>query len=189
MDQRDLSRTYFREVKELYDFVSEQITAGLFKSEILDRLIELGVDRFLAFDVLQEMERRLSTMRKRVVVFVGSETEERERVRKEFWISGYDVAIHDNLKTLERRLIEKVPDLIIVDALDYQLKGRDVLYFLRSHIIGRKIPVFVLSDPSMPEKDFQKWEGLQIFQRPYSADDMLEMARELFLKPFFGEED
>lgn len=189
MDQRDLSRTYFREVKELYDFVAEQVKAGLFKSEIIDKLIELGVDRLLAFDVLDEMERRLRMMRKRMVLLVVSETPAHEDIRKEFWISGYKVTMWEDLVALDRRLVEEVPDLVVVDAFDSGVKGREVLDILRRHIVGKKIPVFVLSDPRLAQKDFARWKKVRVFQQPDAAQRMLDDARELFLKRFDDGDD
>ena len=72
MNGRDLSGSYFREIRELYEFAAEKVREGLFKSEIIERLIELGVDRMLAFDVLEEMQRCLSGLRQRRVILAFS---------------------------------------------------------------------------------------------------------------------
>lgn len=185
---RDLSRTYFCKIKELYDFASQQVVAGLFKSDIMDKLVELGVDRYLAFDVLEEMERRLSNMRKRVVALAISETEQREALRKEFRISGYAIVLYDDMVTLKKQLLEKVPDLVIADAFDFNLKGREVLNMLRSHIVGRQVPVFVLTEEEMGEEDFKKWERVWVFEKPCDVDGIARSANKFFLKKFLGED-
>lgn len=186
---RDLSRTYFREIKEVYDFVVEQVNAGLFKSDIIDKLIELGVDRMLAFDVIDEMERSLSNLRKRRACMVMSSTSERESIRKEFWISGYDVQLWEDIDGFIASISEHVPDLVIVDALDVDVKGREALALLRQDIIGRKIPVFVLSGEGLMQKDFKQWKDITLFERPYIVDDLSASARKIFLNRFSGEDD
>ncbi|HSV44010.1 MAG TPA: hypothetical protein VLJ10_05585, partial [Candidatus Bathyarchaeia archaeon] len=121
MDQNQ-SNDRAKEIQELYRFVAKQVTAGLFKSEILEKLIELGVERLLALDLLAEMERRLTNLRKRVILLAMSAGEAREAIRKEFWIFGYEVVLVDALPVLSGKLEARVPDLVIADAFDQGMK-------------------------------------------------------------------
>ncbi len=177
------------EIKRLYAFVAEQVTAGLFKSDILDILIEMGVARQTAFELLEEIERRMANLRKRKVLLVMSEGKARTDLLKEFSLSGYDVRIQEDLDVLREQLAVKVPDLIVTEAFDRILKARDVLRFLRSDIIGKNIPVFILSSGELKEDTFASWEGVRVFTAPCSADQAVKAARELFLKKFKGNSD
>lgn len=175
------------EIKRLYAFVAEQVTAGLFKSDILDILTEMGVARQTAFELLEEIERRMANLRKRKVLLVMSEDKARTDLLKEFSLSGYDARIQEDLDALREQLAVKVPDLIVTEAFDRVLKARDVLRFLRSDIIGKNIPVFILSSGEVKEDMFASWEGVRVFTAPCSADQAVKAARELFLKKFHGD--
>jgi len=189
MTDRDLSGSYFREIKELYEFAAEKIREGLFKSEIIERLTELGVDRRQAFDVLEEMQRRLSGLRMRRVILAVSSSPSREQFLKELRLNGYQVVAEEDLARLEAGLVGAVPDLVIADACDRDIKGRDVVRMLRSHIVGRRIPVVMKIGEGLNEADFLQWNDIRCMHPEWSPADIASAAREIFIRKIPGEAD
>jgi len=189
MNGRDLSGSYFREIRELYEFAAEKVREGLFKSEIIERLIELGVDRMLAFDVLEEMQRCLSGLRQRRVILAFSGSPFREHLFQELRFQGYQAVCEDDLARLEDGLVSAVPDLVIADACDREIKGRDVVRMLRAHIVGRRIPVFIKIGEGLCDTDFQQWEHLLCLDSRWTYADIALAARDVFLRKIMGDAD
>ncbi len=173
-----------QDINKLYAFVAEQVTAGLFKSDIIDKLLNLGVAPQTASDLLEEMERRLETLRKRTVLVLMS-GREREAVLYEFFIAGYAAVGVDGWRDVVPIVERRVPDLIIVNWSSVEGGSLMAIERLRQDTIARHIPMFVLDDRCQGPV-VSSLESVHVFAQGTSPRRLVDEARGLFLRSLGG---
>ncbi|MFP4473320.1 MAG: hypothetical protein ACLFPX_05540 [Candidatus Omnitrophota bacterium] len=181
---KDDRNKFRQEIRQLCDFVAEQVIAGLFKSDIIDKLIEMGISREQAADLLEEMECRLKNLRKRRVMILSCRAGDAESVQREFTLCGYTTRVVDIQDTLEQDIEEFVPDLIVL--IGEAPQALSCLQAVREDIIGRAVPVYVGLQRKHTAEVFQGWDHVRAFMPGYHPADLSGAAREMFLRKSSG---
>ncbi len=165
-------------VECLHRFIAEWIQAGLFKNNIIDKLEDIGVDRALAADLVEEMERKLRWQsRKRKVLVVEDEPHNRMLLTEILRPAGYQIAEAADGQDALDHLREVDPDLVITDALMPRVKGHELIKALKDTVLWRDIPVIVISARGKMEEYFETLKVVRFLKKPYSADELLSAVR------------
>lgn len=172
-----------KEIQKLYDFVAEQVIAGLYKSDIIDKLIELGVARDLALELIDEMEQRLTRMRKKRILLVMGDLPEKISLVKELSIAGYKIAESLDEKEGFDKLEGFVPHLIIADNGPPQIDSYSFLKRLRKDPIGRKIPVFIFSERKAMKDSFVVLGLTEFIEKPFCLQEVVKQIKRIIVIP------
>ena len=165
-------------VEYLHQFIKEWIQAGLFKNDIIEKLEDLGVDRGLAIELVDEMERKLHWQsRKKKILIVEDEPHSRMLLTEILKLAGYNIAqAADGQEALDC-LRDADPDLIITDALMPNVNGHDLIRELKETVLWRDVPVIVLSARGKMADFFESLKVVKFLKKPYSTDDLLDAVR------------
>ncbi|HOY09975.1 MAG TPA: response regulator [Candidatus Omnitrophota bacterium] len=172
-----------RDFRRLYDFVAQQVLAGLYKSDIIDKLIDLGVDRVTAADLVGEMERRMKNMMARTVLCLLRRDPWRQRLCEELRYLGFQPFITEDEEEAAVQVRKIVPNLIFLDNQVLASDGLNFIKALRQSPIGRKIPVFLLSDRPLQKDTFLAFKFVEFIEKPVSPSDICSRIKRLFLFP------
>ena len=172
-----------RDLLRLYDFVAQQVFAGLYKSDIIDKLIDLGVDRMTAADLVEEMERRMKNMLARVVLGLLPRDAWRQRLCKELKYLGFRPFLTEDEEEGLGKVRKLVPDLILLDSQALASDGLPFIKTLRRNPIGRKIPVFFLSDRRLQKDTFAAFKLVEFIDKPVAPADICARIKKVFLLP------
>ncbi|MFA5087907.1 MAG: response regulator [Candidatus Omnitrophota bacterium] len=167
-------------IKYLHEFVKKQISAGLYKSNILEKLVEMGVEQDEASRLLEEMERSLQVLRKKVILIVEDEKHTRMLLEEILRAWGYQAfSAADGEEGFQAA--EKVrPDLIITDVLMPRMQGNELIKKLRGTLWGYDIPIIVLTQRDLM-KDYFDTLGVEGFiAKPFQTDDLLGRIKQVF---------
>ena len=105
-------------IKELYQFISDQVIAGLFKNDIIDKVIELGYDRYTAADLVDEMEERMQRIQKKRILMIMPPTPRKDLVW-DFDDEGRPVEpLEENARTVAEKLAESIVTYLKEDQDD-----------------------------------------------------------------------
>jgi len=173
------SRKKEKELRELYHFVAEQVRAGLFKSDIIERLIELGIDKLSAAELVDEMQRRLKNIRQRTILIVMAPSPELVAIEKELTLVGYQVISREDQNTAVQELRTSVPDLIMTATDVPGIESLDFIKEIRNHPIGRRIPVFILSDRKPMQSAFKPFHLVQFIDRKKGVDELVRQIKRI----------
>jgi len=165
-------------VEYLHQFIKEWIRAGLFKNNIIEKLEDLGVDRGLAIQLVDEMERKLHWQsRKRKILIVEDEPHSRMLLVEILKLAGYKIAqAADGQEALDQ-LRDVDPDLIITDALMPNVNGHELIRELKETVLWRDVPVIAISARGKMEDLFESLKVVKFLKKPYSTDDLLDAVR------------
>ena len=172
-----------KELEELYRFVAEWVIAGLFKSDIIDKLIEMGIAQYAAFELVNEMERRLQAMRRKTIFVVMTDAGEKELLKKQLTIAGYRLVVLNKGEDAMSRLVKYVPDLILTDAELPAMSGNDLIRKLRRNPIGRHLPIFVFGERPKARESFEAHGKVDFIKKPYKIDTVIKKVKRLLLLP------
>jgi len=170
-------------VKELYRFVEEQVLAGLFKTDIVDKLIELGVDKITAGELVDEMEERIRRRQKKTVLLIMPRGEQVDALMKRMKIAGLQPT---PVETSEKILVlveQTVPDLLLMAHQPPDIDGQVVLKQLRQHPMGRSLPVFVLGERNSMRDAFAAYRLVEFVDVPWEVDDLLARMTRILSVP------
>lgn len=158
----------------LHRFVAEQVRAGLYKSNIIEKLLEMGVGRELAGELVDDMERKLKgRMRRRRVLVVEDEPHTRMRLEEILRTNGFAVyQAEDGARALEM-MREADPDLIITDVLMPRMTGSELIKKLRETVLWRDVPLIVLSERGPMKDYFDVLNVAEFIEKPFTADALL----------------
>ncbi|MFA5259948.1 MAG: response regulator [Candidatus Omnitrophota bacterium] len=172
-----------RDFRRLYDFVAQQVLAGLYKSDIIDKLIELGVDRITAADLVGEMERRMKNMLARTVLCLLCPDAWRQRLCEELKYLGFQPFLTEDEDEGLVQVRKLVPNLILLDNRVLASDGLNFIKALRQTPIGRKIPVFLLSDRPLQKDTFLAFKFVEFIEKPVTPSDICSRIKRVFLFP------
>ena len=175
-----------RDIRRLYDFVARQVLAGLYKADIIDKLIELGVDKVTAAGLVEEIERRMQNMLARVVLCLLRRNAWRERLCKELKYLGFRPFLAEDEKEGLDKVRELVPALILLDNRVLSSDGLNFMKALRRSPIGRKIPVFFLSDRPLQKDTFAAFQFVEFIEKPVEPADIGTRIKKVFWLPAEG---
>ncbi|HPB67900.1 MAG TPA: hypothetical protein PLT76_09945 [Candidatus Omnitrophota bacterium] len=172
-----------RDLRRLYDFVARQVLAGLYKADIIDKLLELGVDRPTAADLVEDMERRMKKRLARTVLCLLRRDDWGERLCAELKYLGFRPFITEDEEEGLGLVRKLVPSLIFIDGPALSSEGLSFLEALRRSPIGRKIPVFFLSDRPLQKETFAAFHLVEFIAKPVAPSDIGSRVKRLFLLP------
>ena len=164
-------------VDYLYKFVSEQIRAGLFKSNIVDKLLEMGVKKSTAVDLVEEMERKLRGVRKKRILIVEDEPHNRMLLLEILRAAGYKIYQAEDGKIGFDMLKEIDPDLVITDVLMPRMKGNELIKKTRRTILFRDLPFIVLTERGLMKDYFDSLSVDAFVDKPFSTNDLLNKVK------------
>jgi len=168
-------------IKELYQFIAEQVIAGLFKNDIIDKVIELGYDKYTAADLVDEMEERMQRIRKKDILIIMPPTKRRDRIRDAFTYAGFETQYikdgQDFLKSIKRI----VPDLVVMEHRPPHINAQELLALMRRNPIGRNIPVVVIASRRQMRDSFEAFGRVDFFLRSFDIDAMLQTIKKRFI--------
>ncbi len=170
-----------RDIIHLYDFVAQQVLAGLYKSDIIDKLVELGVDQVTASELVSEMERRMKNMLARVILCIMRKKGLGYQVCKEVKYLGFQPFLTQDEATGLNKVRQLVPDLIICDCHLLASHGWDFMKSLRASPIGRKIPVFIFSDRRLQKDSFASFKFVEFIEKPVQVQDICSRIKKIFV--------
>ena len=171
------------EVRRLYQFVAEQVMAGLYKADIIDKLIELGVDRFTADSLVEEMQERMRLLMDRRILLFLPRPVFRARLSKILKAAGYEVVSCTELDQILTLVKGVVPDLVIMEQHNEKGSALEALKLLRGHPIGRKVPVFVLTSRKNMQDAFLAFKLVGCLEGAMSAEAVTDQVKKILLLP------
>jgi len=181
-DSRELRKKQ-KLVKELYRFVEEQVLAGLFKTDIVDKLIELGVDKITAAELVDEMEERIKRRQKKTVLLVLPRDEQVTAFMKRMKIAGVQTTQVETGEKILAVVEQIVPDLVIVAHQPPVIDGKIVMKQLRQHPVGHSLPVFVLGERQRMRDAFAVYGLVEFVDIPWQVDDVLARVTRVLSVP------
>ena len=168
-----MTKNNSQRIRELYAFVREQVLAGLFRSDIVEKLIEMGVDRVTGAELVGEMERKLRRIRKKRVLVVEDEQHTRQLVTEILRPAGYIVYGAVDGRRAWDIIREADPDVIVTDVLMPRVNGGELLDRLRASILWRDLPVIVLSQRTGMREYFLSRNVAAFLEKPLDAKQLL----------------
>ena len=172
-------------IKHLHEFVKKQILAGLYKSNIIEQLEDLGVERLDAHELIERMEEHLRPKRKKKILVVEDEKHSRELLAEILKKHGYKVfPAEDGEEGFS--VYEKVkPDLVLTDVLMPKMKGHELIAKLRKTFWVYPIPFIVLTERGLMKEYFESLEVDAFIDKPFHTDDLLDKIKKALSKiPF-----
>jgi DNA-binding response OmpR family regulator len=116
------------------------------------------------------------------VVIVEDETDFMEMVKIRLELNGYFVDMATDALSGARKIIETIPDLVILDLMMPAGGGFRVLELIRKNRATEKTPVLIITGKKLEEEDKMKalsYGVTTIFLKPYNAEKFIEKVQML----------
>lgn len=129
------------------------------------------------------------TDHKRTILVVDDDKDLSRSVSAYLQARGYDVVIAGNGTEAQKRLDERLPDLIVLDVMmDYDAEGLNLAYKLNTEEPTRRIPIVILSGFMKElDKKFDKfsfiqgrdWPAAKFFDKPVKLAELASSIENL----------